>query len=400
MTLLIKNALSIRNGNLRKCSLLIKKDKIASFSFYDVKEKPEYLVLDAEGLLLLPGIIDPHVHFRQPGFTHKETLFTGSCAAAAGGVTTVFDMPNTSPPTITVNALNQKRELANTMVVNYGFYFGGVASAIKQIPKAKNVPGTKVYMDITTGKHIVSDIKDLQAIFKVSKRVAVHAEQMNVKVAIDLAKKAKKLLYCCHISTAKELALIAEAKNNGQKVKCEVTPHHLFLSHDDDKSAFTKMKPPLREKKNQAALWNGIESGIIDTVGTDHAPHTEEEKNSLTPPFGIPGIETSLPLMLTAVAEGKTTYERVRELMCHNPAKIFKVKGRGKIKKGNYADLVLVDITNYKKVDAKKFHSKCKWSPFDGRELTGWPKYTFVNGNLIYDNGRINNIPAHEAKFL
>lgn len=399
MKILIKNALTPKQNQLKRCQLLINGERIEKLSFEEISTE-SLNVFDADGLLLLPGIIDPHVHLREPGSPDKENMYSGSCAAAAGGVSTVLDMPNTNPPTLTLELLSQKRQLAAKMVVNYGFYFGGTKSAVAAMKSAQNIPGTKVYMDITTGKLIERDTDSLLEIFKASKLVAVHAEEENVSLAIALAEKAQKTLYCCHISTARELDIIAEAKNRGRPVKCEAAPHHLFLTEEDDTSGFTKMKPPLRSKNDVNALWEAIQSGLVDTIGTDHAPHTLSEKESDKPPFGVPGLETSLPLMLSAVQDGRLTYDRLRALMCENPADIFGIKDRGKLEAGYYADCVLVDIQHTRPVRGNALHTKCRWSPFEGRFLSGWPKYTFVNGKLVYEEGKIHNIPAGELEIV
>ncbi|MBN1896222.1 MAG: amidohydrolase family protein [Candidatus Aenigmarchaeota archaeon] len=398
MNILIRNALTPDSGRLRKCDLRISGERIDDFSFTDMEPEDDNEVMDAEGLLMLPGIIDPHVHLREPGLTHKEDFMTGSHAAAAGGVTTVLDMPNSIPPAKTAAGIEEKRKLSKGMVVNHAFHICGFPGTISEVSKAKNVPATKVFMNDTTGCLMVSDRYHLMNIFSQSRLVAVHAEGEKVSEAIDISSRTGKPVYCCHISAGSEIIMINNAKADSRKVFCEVTPHHLFLNRKNDRSPFTKMKPPLKSEADVESLWKAVNDGIVDTIGSDHAPHTVAEKESGNPPFGVPGLETSLPLMLTAVRDRKTSYGKVLDLMCRNPAKIFGISGRGEIRKGNYADIVLADIKGTKKVEGSKLFTKCKWSPFEGMELTGWPKYTFVNGKLVYDSGRINEIPAMEAE--
>ncbi|RMF07038.1 dihydroorotase, partial [Candidatus Woesearchaeota archaeon] len=358
--LLVKNALSPRYGKLEKAWIIIKNDRIKNISFKNqprsflkTADSDRATLIDADGGLLLPGAIDPHVHLREPGMTHKEDFETGSRAAAAGGITTVLDMPNTKPPVFTLKELQLKRTLARgRMMVNYGFYMGArpadssdrsvIKKICSEIKKAKNVPGTKIYMDETTGNHIISDEKALERIFRASRLVAVHAESANVKKAIAAAKSARKKLYCCHISTSKEISYIAEAKMK-QKVYCEVTPHHLFLSEEDYTNGFRKMKPPLRSRDNVDSLWEAIRNGIVDTIGTDHAPHTLQEKKSDNPPYGVPGLETMMPLVLTAARDGAIDYESVKKLTSQNAAKIFRMRGRGILRKNFFADISIYD---------------------------------------------------------
>lgn len=384
--------------------ILIKEDKILSVSkagnISNINNS-EQDVIDCACKLVMPGIIDPHVHFREPGMTQKEDFLTGSMAAAAGGITTVLDMPNTIPPLTSVELLDEKRTLAKKSIVNYGFHFGAAPDNLEEIKHAKNIASVKVFMNQSTGKLMIDDDVVLDGIFANSRLVAVHAEGEMVQKAINLSKKHNTMLYLCHVSKAEELEVIRNAKAEKRgSIFVEVTPHHLFLTEQDDKDSFTKMKPQLKSVDDQKALWQAVEDGIVDTIATDHAPHTIEEKSSFQFPYGVPGCETLLPLLLNAVNEGKLSISRLQQLCCENPVRIFCMKGKGRIEEGYDADLVVVDMDMVKKVDNKLLLTKCKWSSFHGKILKGWPVITIVNGNVVFDHGRINDIKAKEIEFL
>ena len=388
--LLIKNGKVYVNKELKKVDILIDQEsgKIEKIGKVDFDGN----TYDASGLIVLPGLIDCHVHFREPGFEYKEDFLTGSYAAAAGGITTVIDMPNNKPPILTIANLKNKRNLAKKSVVNYGFHFGSSIDNISEIEKAKNVPcvaSTKIFLDISTGKMVLTDDKVLEDIFKSSKIVTVHAEGPMVEKAVALAKKTNRNIYLCHISQASEIEYIKS--NKAKNIFVELTPHHLFL--DDDGTPFTKMKPELHPE-DRYSLWAALNDGLVDTIGTDHAPHTIEDKKRIC--FGIPGEETMLPLLLDAVNKKQLSLKQIVKLTSENPASIFKIRNRGKIKEGFYADLVIIDIDKIRKVDNKKLYTKCKWSPWNGKKLKGWPITTLVNGNIIFDNGKIYDIKAKE----
>ncbi|MBT4823695.1 amidohydrolase family protein [Candidatus Woesearchaeota archaeon] len=396
MSLLLKNCKIFKGGDLILGQILISEGKIKTILLGEngdelIAEK----IIDCANNILFPGLIDPHVHFREPGMEHKEDFLTGSCAAAAGGITTVLDMPNTNPPTFTLDLLNKKRRLAEKSIVNYGFYFGASAeNNVDEIKKVissdsplENIAAIKIYMNDTTGNLLITNDDLLDKIFVTAKTnekmIAVHAEGEMIKKAITLAKRYMVKLYLCHVSTKEELDYIRANKTPFMFV--EVTPHHLFLSEDDDKDAFTKMKPELKSNQDQNILLRAVTNEVIDTVGTDHAPHTLEDKKQLKFPHGVPGCETMLPLLLNAVNEGKFNLKKVQELCCENPAKIFGIKNKGFIKEGYDADLVIIDIGMERVVDNDKLFTKCKWSPFAGKKLKGWPIMTIVNGNVVYD---------------
>lgn len=356
----------------------------------NIEPKNKEKVIDARFNYVIPGLIDPHVHFREPGLTHKEDFFTGSKAAAAGGITTILDMPNTKPETVSVKELNKKRRLAKKSLVNYGFHFGGsVDDNVEEIKKVRDVASVKVFMNVSTGKMLIEDDDLLERVFNVAELVSVHAEKEMVEKAIRLSKKCGNKLYLCHLTLASELEVLRKYKDD--QIFAEVTPHHLFLTKNDVKKlkAFAEMKPDLKTKKDQDALWQAIDDGLIDTIGTDHAPHTVEEKKAKDYPSGVPGCETALPLMLDAVNKGKISLTKVVRLMSTNPAKIFGIKNKGKIAVGYDADLVIIDMELKKKVENKKLFTKCKWSPFNEKILKGWPIITIVNGRVVFDKGMI-----------
>lgn len=427
MSLVLKNCL-IQNKN---SDLLIQEGEIKKIGEFQAKAQ----VIDCTGLTLLPGLIDGHVHFREPGFAYKEDWQTGSRAAAKGGVTTVLDMPNTNPPTTDQESLDSKRMLARKSIVNYGFHFGATVENINLIKSIKRIAGVKIYFGSTTGNLLLNNLADLKKLFPNSDQLfLVHAEDEQVikknqekyknknnpiihtkirtpeaasravTLLLDLIEETGARVHFCHISTAKELELIADAKQKGLKVTCEVTPHHLFLTEDEyeKQGNFVKMNPPLRTEKDRESLWQGIKKGIIDTIATDHAPHSREEKERdyWQAPAGVPGLETVLALLLNEVNKGTLTIEELMKLTSGNPAKIFNLSKKGKIEEGFDADLVLVDLSLEKEVNNKDLETKCGWSPFQGRKLKGWPVKTIIRRNLVFDSPQIlENIKAQEVNY-
>jgi len=397
MSLAIKNGQIFINNGLIKKNILVENSKIKKITNSNIKAEK---TIDASGKIVLPGIIDSHVHMRDPGQEYKENFFSGSCAAAAGGVTTFLDMPNNKLPIVVSLDLEKKRQAAKKSIVNYGFYFGTDGKNINEFKKISNVAALKVYMDKTTGNLIINDESILDKIFRNFKRIAVHAEEENIERAIKLAIKNKNQLHLCHISSGKEINLIRNFKNNKEcKIFVEVTPHHLFLTKEDEKSPFFMMKPGLKTKKDQDTLWKAIKDGTVDRIATDHAPHTIIEKESENPPYGIPGIETMLPLLLDAVNNKKLSLNDAVRLIVKNPAEMFGIKNKGRIETGFDADLVIVDMKKTKTVSNKDLFTKCRWSPWNGKELIGWPITTIVNGNVVFNNNKIKNIKAKEVMF-
>lgn len=376
--------------------------------------------IDATGLVILPALVDPHVHFRTPGYEHKEDWRTAAKASIAGGYTTVFDMPNTLPPTVTAELLKEKKAIINAQLaevnipLRYQLFFGADKNHIAEIPKVKGqVVGIKVFMGCSTGGLVIDDDESLHAIFKIAAEnnmlVAVHAEDehlMNenklkyagitefsvhskirnvetarraVEKAIGLTREYGTRLYILHVSSAPEIELIAKAKREGLPVFAETTPHHLFL----DESAYATLQgkaqvnPPLRSLEHQAVLWDAIRKGVIDTIGTDHAPHTTTEKAKKYGdcPSGIPSIEIVLKLLLNAVHEDKITLEHLVSLTSKRAKEIFHLP--------ETQDVVLVDLNETTQVNDQGLKTKCGWSPYVGWTLQGAPIYTVLDGNCF-----------------
>jgi dihydroorotase len=417
MTLTIANGKVFVNGSLESKNIVIENGKIVEISNNVSGEK-----INAEGKVVLPGLIDCHVHLREPGLTEKEDFKTGTMAAAAGGVTTVLEMPNTDPAVTTIKILDTKREIAKEKaVVNYGFWFGATNDNLDEIKKIKGVAGIKVYMGSSTGNMLVDNKEKIKNIFNIGKTVIVHAEnealmQKNaekykkengsvihakirngeteytaVREAVSIAESCDNLkrLHLTHTSTKESLEIIKEAKGK-INLSCDVTPHHLFLDYEELKKQgnFVKMNPALRGKEDVEALWEGINDGTVDCIGTDHAPHTIDEKEAdyWEAPAGVPGLETMLPLLLDAVGKGRLTLKKLVELTSENPAKLFGIKNKGKIEVGYDADLVIVDMSKTKEVKNEELFTKCKWSPFNGWKIKGWPITTIVNGEVEKGN--------------
>lgn len=390
--MLIRNCRLIIDGNEEIRDILAENGKIAAIE-KNIEGNYEN-VIDACGNYVLPGIIDPHVHMRDPGMTHKEDFTTGSMACAKGGITLFFDMPNTVPNTITKEALeDKKKEMKNKSYVDYAFWFGGSRAdnheAVKSVQN--EVIGTKVFMNVSTGNMLVEDEKVLESIFRNSKLVGVHAEGEMVKKAIELSERCDVPVYLCHLSTKEEVEYVREAKKKGLKVYGEATPHHLFLNVEDvEKNPLLRMKPELKTKEDNEALWAGIIDGTIDTIGTDHAPHRiEEKKAKLT--FGIPGAENSLEMMLKAVRCEKISLDKLIKIMSGNQAEIFGLKNKGKISVGYDVDLVIVDMTTEEVISQDEVVSKCGWTPYEGFEKGGKILTTMVRGNIVYNNGEFIN---------
>lgn len=380
------------------------------------KIKGETRSIDGKDLLLLPALIDPHVHFRTPGAEHKENWETAAQAAIAGGVTTVFDMPNNRPSCITEKRLEEKKALIDQQLkkakipLRYGLYFGADQNHLEEIPKVKeHIVGLKIYMGSSTGDLLMDNPAALDKAFRIAAEngvlVAVHAEDEElikckaalhlkngapahsiirnaevaakaVVVAIGLARKYGARLYIAHVSTQEELDLVRRAKDEGLAVYAEATPHHLFLNTSAYERWGTRalVNPPLRE--SNAALWKGLQDGTVDTVGTDHAPHLLEEK--MKPygqaPSGFPSIELYLPLLLNAHVEGKLTLKQIVRLTREQPREIFKWPDN--------EDVVLVDLKKSRTVDDAHLKTRAKWSPYAGMTLRGWPRYTILRGQV------------------
>lgn len=380
--------------------------------------------IDGAGLTLLPGVIDPQVHFRDPGLEHKEDLFTASRACARGGVTSFLEMPNTLPLTTTQAILTDKLAIAaSKSLVNYGFFIGATAENLPDLRTANPTCGIKIFMGSAHGPLSVDTPETIEPIFAVGDRlIAVHAEDQArimerrklftgetdpathtkvqdnetalnaTKLALSFSKKYKRRLHILHMSTGDEAELLRRDKPSW--VTAEVTPQHLLL----DVSAYEKigtlaqMNPPLKYPRDREILWQALLEGTIDFIATDHAPHTLEEKAKGYPnaPSGMPGVETSLPLMLTQAKEGRCTVPQVSNWMSTAVAKAYNIPNKGVIVPGYDADIVLVDLSTYRPVLREELQTKCGWSPFEGWRLTGWPVVTLVGGQVVYNRGEID----------
>ena len=393
------------------------------------------IVIDAKGLYIIPGGIDPQVHFREPGLTHKEDIRSGSRSAVAGGITTFFEMPNTTPATITRKLLEEKNIIASkTSVANYSFFLGATHDNINEIKKIKTNCGLKIFMGSSTGDLLVDSDKALDQIFKeCNKVIAIHSEDEEILKqtaangigesfidhpnarpvkaavtstvkAIELALKYQKRLHILHLSTAEEVEIIRKHKTSGL-ITAETTPQHLLLHAPDiyeKMGSYGQMNPPIRTKRHQTELWKGILDGTIECIATDHAPHSKEEKKLPygKAPSGMPGVETSMPLMLNQVSEGRIKIEQVVKWMCENPVKVYNIKNKGYIQKGYDADITVIDMNKTKIIKGSEMQSKCGWSAFEGQKITGCPITTIVNGNIVYDKGQIfDSINGKEVQF-
>ncbi|MGV0026258.1 dihydroorotase [Phormidesmis priestleyi] len=391
----------------------------------DLSPDEDSTILDATGLTLLPGAIDPQVHFREPGLEHKEDLSTASRACARGGITSFLEMPNTRPLTTTQATLDDKlRRAAEKSLVNYGFFIGATAQNLPDLREANPACGIKIFMGSMHGDLLVDEETSLEPIFaKGSRLIAVHAEDQarirdrrlqfaNVTdpaihstiqdnqaalnatmLALKLSKKYQRRLHILHLSTAEEADLLRQDKPAW--VTAEVTPQHLLLNTAAyaEIGSWAQMNPPLRSPHDNEVLWQALLDGVIDFIATDHAPHTLEEKAQAYPntPSGMPGVETSLALMLTQAVQKRCTVAQVADWMSTAVAKAYKIPHKGAIAPGYDADLVLVDLQTYHPVLREELQTKCGWSPFEGWNLTGWAQVTIVGGEVVYDRGTFNS---------
>lgn len=434
--ILIHKAKIINEGNSFKGSVLIEGEKITKIFKDNVPENilKSAEIIDGEDKWLLPGVIDTHVHFREPGLTAKADFYTESRAAVAGGITSIMDMPNTNPPTTTMEEIDKKIGIAKEKsLVNFSCYLGATNENIDEVINVdKNkVCGIKVFLGASTGNMRVDDPKVLERIFAESPiLVATHNEDeaiiaSNLKKvkeelgeqpipisyheiirnsdacykstskAIDLATRYGTRLHVLHLTTAKELALFSNKPTTEKKITAETCVGYLWFDDNDYERLNAKIKcnPAIKKEKSRVNLLKGIEMGHIDTVATDHAPHLLEEKEGdcLQAVSGFPSIQHSLPMMLNLAKKGNFSREQVVEKMCHNPAKIFNIEKRGFIRKGFYADLVLIEPNAAYTVEKKDLEYKCGWSPMEGATLNYKVCKTFVNGKLVYNEGEIND---------
>jgi len=391
--------------------------------------------IDCRGLHLLPGVIDSQVHFREPGAVDKEDLETGSLAAVLGGVTSVFEMPNTLPATVSAEALADKLARARgRMHCDFAFWVGGTHDNVAAIPELERLPGAagiKVFMGSSTGSLLVADDAGVLAILKAARRrVAFHSEDearlnqrkdlrvpgdpashpiwrdeivalRSTERLIRLARQARAQIHLLHVSTGEEMALLQEAKD---VASCEATPQHLTLCADDYARLGTRlqMNPPVRGPEHRQALWRGVTQGVVDTLGSDHAPHTLDEKARPYPasPSGMPGVQTLVPVMLDHVAAGRLSLQRFVDLTSAGPARVFGVVGKGRLAAGYDADFTVVDLKRRETLRDAWIASRCGWMPFDGMAVTGWPVGTIVRGRrAMWEGALIERAQGEAARF-
>jgi dihydroorotase (multifunctional complex type) len=441
LPILIQNGTLVSSDGLRHADILFEGETITAVESSIVNGQPsdgprQWSIVNAEGLLIFPGLIDPHTHLRQPGGEHKEDFYTGTRAALAGGVTSVFAMPNTSPAIVDRASLDYALSLAEASVVcDYGLFLGATNTnaALKTQDSGLRECGLKIYMGSSTGDLLVEDFGaqyEHFANYPHERVIAVHAEhepavryfaqlgqrrppicaELETERAVTLAERCNRRLHICHVSTRREVEIIADARARGVPVTCEFSPHHLFLSTEavQDKetgrqgdkedhslsaglphlplSCF-EMNPPLRNQSDVDALWANL--AVADCIATDHAPHTLEEKRSAQPPMGTPGLETMLPLLLTAAHAGRLQLGDIARLCCEGPARIYSIPRKGRIAPGFDADLTLVDPHAEWVIGDKSLFTKCNWTPFTGWPMRGAVKQVFVRGRLAFDDGRI-----------
>jgi dihydroorotase len=430
---LIKNALIINEGKKFPGSVLVKDHVIADIFTEEPKGIDEGCkIIDAGGRLLIPGVIDDQVHFRDPGMPHKGDLYTESRAAVAGGTTSFMDMPNVKPQTITQDLLAERYELgASKSLANYSFYMGATNSNLDEILKTdpKQVCGIKIFMGSSTGNMLVDDIETLSQIFeKAPLLIATHCEdtptieknqaeyvekygedipmEYHGKIrsaeacykssskAVELAKKYNTRLHILHLSSGMEMDLFDNSiPSKDKRITTEVCVHHLWFNDKDykNKQARIRWNPAIKTEDDQEQLWEALLDDRLDVIATDHAPHTEEEKdgNYLNSAGGGPLVQHSLIAMMEQARRGRISIEKLIEKMCHTPAEIFQVEKRGFIRKGYFADLVLLKEEDWTATSENTLY-KCGWTPFDGEKFQYSVEKTFVNGHLVYDNGKFD----------
>ncbi|UXR66195.1 dihydroorotase [Bdellovibrio bacteriovorus] len=388
--------------------------------------EPALKIIKAHGLHVLPGVIDSQVHFREPGLVHKEDLETGTRAAILGGVTSIFEMPNTNPSTTTKEAFEDKLNRAkNRCHANYAFFIGGAHDNVAHIAELELLPhcsGIKIFMGSSTGNLLVEDDETLEKILMQGhRRIIFHSEdEMRLRerrhIAVDmadphyhpvwrdvetavnsttrllrLARKTGRKIHVLHVSTGEEMDLLKDAKDIAT---VEVLPQHLTLYAPDcyDKlGTYAQQNPPIREKRHLDRIWKALQDGTVDVIGSDHAPHTREEKEKPYPqsPSGVPGVQTLVPIMLNHVHEGRLSLRKFTELVTENPCRVFGVKNKGRLRQGFDADITIVDLKKETTIDNSWIASRCGWTPFHGMKVTGWPTHTIVSGKLVMENDQV-----------
>jgi dihydroorotase len=415
--LLIKGGISVTPAGVTEADIGVRAGRIAAIG--SLSRAQAARTFHAKGLHVLPGVIDTQVHFREPGNEHKEDLDSGSLAAVLGGVTAVFEMPNTNPPTTSRQAIEDKLSRARRrMHCDYAFYVGATPQnigALAELERMAGVCGVKAFLGSSTGTLLLSEENSIFAALKGgARRMAVHSEdeerlskrkpyamagnvqthpvwrdvetaRLSTERVLRLARAAGRKLHVLHVTTAEELPLLTEARDYAT---VETTPQHLTLAAPEcyeRLGTLAQMNPPIREARHREALWKAVEEGLIDVIGSDHAPHTREEKERHYPttPSGMPGVQTLVTLMLDHVNAGRLSLERFVDLTSSGAARIFGIAGKGRIAKGYDADFTIVDLKKKRKIENAWIASKCGWTPFDGMETTGWPVATVIRGQIV-----------------
>jgi len=421
-SLIIKNGSCYIEGKFQNIDIALSGSKIKKIGKISLNNAK---VIDASGKIVLPGVIDTQVHFREPGANDAENLESGSKAAVAGGVTSVFEMPNTNPPTSTFKEFNNKLSAAkNRMFCNYAFYFGATPDNMKELASVNTLEGccgVKLFAGSSTGNLLVSKEKDIEKVISnSSKIISVHSEDENIllsrkkfikegdvsshpvwrneecalestKRVVGIAEKYKKKIHILHVTTKQEIDFFSKKRDN---VTFEITPQHLTLFAPDcyeKLKTFSQMNPPIRTKDHHDRLWDAVENSLVSTIGSDHAPHTKEEKNKKYPssPSGMPGVQTLLPVMLNHVNNNKLKLEKLIKLVCENPCDLFGIKNKGYIKENYDADLTIVDMNKEVVIKDSWIESKCGWTPFNNYKVKGFPVATIVNGEIVMENNKI-----------
>lgn len=432
MKILLKNATLVNENQIYQSDMLLENDSIKEIA-QNINEENADKIIDATGKYLLPGIIDDQVHFREPGLTWKGDIESESRAAIAGGITSFMEQPNTVPNAVTQELLEEKYQIASkNSFANYSFMMGGTNDNLEELLKTnpRNVAGIKLFLGSSTGNMLVDNPETLENIFsKVKMLIAVHCEdeatiqhnldeakkiygdeipvEMHPKIrsaeacyissskAVELAKKTGARLHIFHLSTSKEMELFRnDIPLTEKKITAEVCVHHLSFNDKDysEKGNFIKWNPAIKSESDQNALWDALLDDRIDVIATDHAPHTLEEKSKkyLEAPSGGPLVQHALNQMLEHYKNGKISLEKIVQKMCHNPAILFEIEKRGFLREGYKADLVLVDLEKNYTVSKDNVLAKCGWSPFEGTKFRSEVTHTFVNGNLVFENGNVN----------
>ena len=427
LDLIIKNGTCYIDDNLEKLDLGIQNGKISHIG--NLKEEKSKNTIDVTNKIVLPGLMDTQVHFREPGSVDAEDLHSGSRAAIVGGITSVFEMPNTNPPTTNFEEFQKKINIGKRMYCNHAFYFGATAENYQLLEKLKDLDGCcgiKLFAGSSTGNLLVDKEDDIEKVFKhASKVVAVHSEDeeilklrkkliengnvkthpvwRNEEVAISstrkivkIAKRLNKKAHILHVTTKEEVDFLSQNKGN---ITFEITPQHLTIYAPDcydNLGSYAQMNPPIRDKSHYDRLWYAVRNNYNDTIGSDHAPHLKINKEKPYPnsPSGMPGVQTILPVMLNHMNNGKINLNQIVNFLCKNPVKIFGIKNKGYIKKNFDADFTIVDLKKEIEIKNENIESKCGWSPFNGYKFKGVPIYTIIGGDIKMQDGKIIGEPS------